>query len=269
MSKIKKERKEPIVVDDNVINFIKENMNNMTTVEMAKILNCDRTTVNRHRKKMTDEYNRNPWTEEEDKILIRYWNKYNFKKIGKVLKTMGYKRTAKSIEGRGAMLNLQSDVTDNGKYFSSNDIKELLGFSQDNLKYLYKSGKLKSSLYRNKRRVKVDDLLVFLKENTNLWDAKEANIEVLKSYFCTYTLVTHEKANTGYFDRINYEEWLLNKIEEDSQKTFYKRKDWTLKELKKLVDLKEEGYTFKEIAQKLNRSKASVESKYYVLKDAA
>lgn len=43
----------------------------------------------------------------------------------------------------------------------------------------------------------------------------------------------------------------------------YKSKGWSMQEVKTLTDLKEKGVSFSEIAQILNRSKKSVECKYY------
>ena len=44
------------------------------------------------------------------------------------------------------------------------------------------------------------------------------------------------------------------------------RKRWTKKEERMLLKLKEKGYTYKEIAQRLGRTKTAVEEKYKALK---
>jgi len=65
--------------------------------------------------------------------------------------------------------------------------------------------------------------------------------------------------------KIHYRDYHEERRKKEGMKTNTKRR-WTKGEIQKLIQLKNKGYTYKEIAQRLDRTKTAVEEKYKALR---
>lgn len=108
--------------------FIKKNYNNMSVIEIAKILSKAKSTIYKAIYKLNLEYdNRNgkPWTKEEIDFLKENFNKYTYAEIAKKLK-----RSEKAVQSRAHMLNIVKKET------SKNWTKEEIEFLKENINKL-------------------------------------------------------------------------------------------------------------------------------------
>lgn len=235
------------------IEYIKNNYKKKSAQKIADNLGYKVSTVYSYIKKYRKK-SFNHWTDVENNILIENYWKNDILYIKKKLKEIGSNRSKIAIEAQVRKLHLLKDVSHNGTYFLSKDIVDLIGINYSTLANLYKTNKLKSSITSGKRRVSYEDLVTFLRTYPNKWSTVNADIRTLKGMFSN-TFINP----TGNIDVIEIEDWLLEKIEKD--KKVKKTRGWTVKEVNLLFKLREENYTFKEIAVILDKTISSVSSK--------
>lgn len=241
---------------DNKIEYIYKNYRRLSAEEIATKLGCNVSTVYKyigHRRKK----NFNQWSNEEKDILIESWSKNTVQQIKKKLARKGYLRTEKAIKGMAKTLKLVTDITFDGEYYTTRDISEIVGISISAVSKYYKNGIINSSLFKGKRRTSYDDFKSFLKNNQDKWNCKDVDLDIIKGFFSDFKLLAE---TNGY--NLEVEQWLLNKIDKDFSTSTYKRREWTLLEVKKLNKMRSNGATYKEIAKALNRSVSSIETKF-------
>lgn len=201
------------------------------------------------------------WTSEEVEYLKERWGIVNLDTIAKNLS-----RSKSSVVLKAYQISLREQVTANGAYLTPNDISNILNINIRTLYTWIGNGLIKYRKFKvgkkRKYQITVDAFCEFIEGHQNKWNSMEADIDLIKSYFVSYFICedgTLTLRETAY-------KWLEKKIIEDKQGYKKLLKPWTCKEERLLVNLQYEGYSYKEICNKLGRSMGSMKTKLYMLR---
>jgi DNA-binding CsgD family transcriptional regulator len=200
------------------------------------------------------------WTIEEEEYLMNKWGKMT---VANISKKLG--RSENAVLLKAHKLGLKNQVIANGTYLRPKDIADMLNIEIRNIYnwldygYInYRKFKIKSI---KKYQITMDSFKEFLHKYQNLWNAKFADLILIKSCFINCTAVSN-------YDDYTLPLWLEEKISKDV--TLIKAKEyksWTTKEEEKLIFLLQQGKNNKEIASILNRSIYSVQGKVRHIKN--
>ena len=174
------------------------------------------------------------WTEEEEKKLIRLSNKYTQSDIAKKMN-----RSVRSIHEKLLSLNINGMLTDRCDDWTFTQITEMLGLGPRVVNTTFVKHGLKFQKRGRYCFVKEEDLIHFMKNNPNLWDATKVEYYIFSEY-----------------------NWFLKKLEEDKKKSksISKEYHWTDYEKQRFSILKRRGFTHEQIAKELGRSKKAVDA---------
>lgn len=175
------------------------------------------------------------WTDEQIIFLKEEWGMKSVKIIAKKVN-----KTMKSVRYKACKLNLGSMKENfNGSLFLS-DVEELFNVSKTKIiNTWHKNGLILKREKVSKRRlyyVEVDDLLVFLEENQNLWNS------------------VHLEYETFGVEPL----WLLEKRKKDYSEPMKEVRNWTSLEVKRAIDIFTDKKNYKDVAEALNRTEISV-----------
>lgn len=149
------------------------------------------------------------------------------KKLGKSVNAVALKRYR---------MGLQS-VQDSGNLLTQNMVSTILGVENRTVSTWRSSLGLKACRRGNCIMYRPDALVQWLKKNPERWNA---------------TRVTDQSIFKGAG-------WFKDKLRNDKPKNY----NWTTLEIQRMRYLRKEGYTVPEIAEKMQRSEASIKYKLY------
>lgn len=179
---------------------------------------------------------RKVWTLEEEKYLKDNWGTVTIETLSSKMH-----RSIFSLKVRAVRLGLGSMICSNQEDLSINDVVNTLGVTRDVVvKNWGKKGlNIKhKEITKNKSYmiVNLEDLIIFLKNNQNLWDSR----------------------NVGPYELGEESDWLLEKRSKDRalNPRYYHR--FTEYEKKQIITLFKFGKSYEEIAVLLNRSEGSI-----------
>ena len=162
------------------------------------------------------------WSREEELYLEKYHGVINQKKIAAYLgKSEGAVREKSRRMGLG---NLQ-ETTDR---ICCSNVAEIIGIHRSVIKKTWIPKGLKTKKINRYVMIKESDLLKFMQQHPELWDAKKCDYY----FFCQY-------------------EWFLKKLEADKQESC-KSKFWTEMEIATLLSMRPESV--KLISSKIRKS---------------
>lgn len=171
------------------------------------------------------------WTDKEVQKLIKLSQDHSLSDIAKRMK-----RSVASIKHKLMHLGIDVAMEDRTDRWSFSNISEALGLGPRVVNITFVKHGLKFERTGKFCLVKEKDLLDFMKNNPNLWDATKAEYYM----FCEYN-------------------WFLEKLEKDKQSSSSKEYFWTDYERQRFIILKRRGYTHKQIAEELGKTKFAVD----------
>ena len=179
------------------------------------------------------ERERRKWTEKEINYLLEKWGSSSIEKIAKYLKR---KETAVIVKAR----KLGLKTLYKGEYLTTPDIAAILGITQQTVWKWIKTNKFKISkkniLNRKMYLITLENLIKWLKDNQDSWDASKVEL---------YALGIEPK-------------WLIEKRKIDAKKYKKRYKAWSKNEDFQLINMYKLGYRAKDIAKEINRSVPAV-----------
>lgn len=286
--------------------YLKDNWGQATLKTIMKVLNRTEDSVVRKAQRLglvvrkePKEYLKKRWTDEEDKLLIEF---YNIKAINELTAVLS-SRTKESIIKRAKLLGLNCEkrqwTGDETTYLKEKwglaaieKIAKKLGRTKSAV--LLKAHKigLREQIIANGEYLTPKDISTILTVSTKTvynWMNKgylkyrKLKINSVKKYQISIEnlidfLKNHQEkwdtrtADVKYInvccltcrdkEHMNITEWLINKMEQDKKKkSVLYRKYWTVKEISSLKSMLKVGKSCKEIAVVLNRSFFSVQGK--------
>jgi Response regulator containing a CheY-like receiver domain and an HTH DNA-binding domain len=201
------------------------------------------------------------WTEKEEEFLKEKWGIANIDTIARNIN-----RSRNSVLLKAYQISLRDQVSANGLYFTPAEISEILNVNIRTLYTWMESGLLRYKKFRVGKKIKyqisVDNFCEFIEKNQNKWNACEADIELIRSYYVSYALL--DEGNLAIKEEST--QWLEEKVTRDKQEFKKLMRPWTTKEEQELISMFVEGFTSREICSKLGRTKASTKTKIYILK---
>lgn len=173
------------------------------------------------------------WTKEEEAYLERWHGRMDQKKIAAYLgKSEGSVREKSRRMGLG---NLE-ESTDR---MTCSAVAKIMGVNRKTVNSNWINKGLIAKKINRYRMVSEKDLIKFLLDNPNLWDARKCDYY----YFCQY-------------------DWFQKKLEEDRKTSGPKQKPWTRQEEILLCSMRDRNIPYKKIAERLGRNHLSVARKY-------
>lgn len=246
--KFQKTKVKNISSTPDVLNIIQKKYKQLGAEKLAEKLNCSASFV-RERAKELGLTNGSPiWSDEEDDILMDYYEDLSLERLQKRLKGKGYKRTLKAIRKR--MKTLHIHILEYGMFLTTSNIKDMLGFSTTKVAYIYRRY-LETELFNGFRRCTINNFEKFLKEHPNLWNSLDADIEGLK-------ILLSKTSSSKYASKMNFYsvDWISKKYELDYVTEKISKRSWNFEVdgrswnehvEQKYKQLKEEGKTLNEI----------------------
>lgn len=174
---------------------------------------------------------RKKWTPEEEELLKKLSQKYTKSDIAKKLG-----RSTSSITNKKKQLGIgfMMELTD---LWNFNQLSEAVGKSMGSVNKSWVVNGLKFVKRGCYCLVEEKEVLRFMQEHPNLWDATKCDYYLFYQY-----------------------PWFLKKLEEDRKKPANAKKYfWTDYEKSVLVTLKKRGLSHKEIAKRLGRTKKAID----------
>ncbi|MDQ0149147.1 helix-turn-helix domain-containing protein [Eubacterium multiforme] len=179
------------------------------------------------------ERERRKWTEKEINYLLEKWGSSGVEKIAKYLK-----RKETAVIAKARKLGLKTLYK--GEYLTTPDIAAILGITQQTVWKWIKTNKFKISkkniLNRKMYLITLENLVKWLKDNQDSWDASKVEL---------YALGIEPK-------------WLIEKRKIDAKKYKKRYKSWSKNEDFQLINMYKLGYRAKDIAKEINRSVPAV-----------
>ena len=173
---------------------------------------------------------RKKWTDDETRRLIALSEKYTKSEIAKKLH-----RTPSSVGCKLQCLGVTGGLSGRTEKWNFRQIEEELGLSEGTVnKYWTKHG-LKFSRSGYYCLVEEKEILRFMQEHPDMWNATKCDYYLFYQY-----------------------PWFMKKLEEDKKKgkqTYY----WTNYQKQQFESLKRKGYTHKQIAEAIGKSKSAVD----------
>ena len=175
------------------------------------------------------------WTKEEEELLIKLCES---KPQSAVAKEMN--RSVQSIKGKRKSMNIDS-FTVQTDLINLTDVARLVGIDPSSVAKTWRKHGLRLVKKGNFRCVSENVLANFMKNHTELWRATKCDYH----FFCRY-------------------KWFIQKLENEKagidcgtvQNT---RKDWTMYEISRFKMLKNRGFTHRQIAAELGRTKQAID----------
>lgn len=184
------------------------------------------------------------WTDREIEYLQENLGNVSIKYISKMLN-----RTEEAIIVKATRLGI-SGPTIKTDYLLPNIAAKMIGTDFNNITYWINNKDLpviKKAIRGKKKRILIeyDTFIKFLRDNQNLWDSRKVE---------PYALGFESK-------------WLIEKRTIDRQKPRNSQQRWTRFDEIEAVRMRNEGKSIQIIADKLNRSYASVKIKLYDIRN--
>lgn len=211
------------------IKFLKENYRELESKEIAKKLNRSISSI--RNKLFYLDINKKKWTKKEIEFLqehIENTDKYLAKKLNRSIKSI--KRKKHGMKLKDYTILTASEV---GRILKV-DAKTITRWKVLGLKMKKNNPEKISSPFR----IKIDELIKFLKANQDLWNASKLDL---------YALGIEPK-------------WLVEKRKKDYKKIQFR--NWTKEEDARLIFLRNQDKSCIEIGKELGRTKDAVSKRY-------
>lgn len=176
------------------------------------------------------------WTEEEMQYLKKWWGRKDRVYIANHLK-----RPVSGVKNKASSMGL-GHFLENSEMINTSEIGKLVGINKSTVRN-WESRGLKVKHYPLYSMVLESDLLDFMKNNLDLWDARKCDYWMFHSF-----------------------PWFMKKLKDDRSGKNHYYKSWTLDEIRMLTTMKRWGFSNQQIADKLSRSKKSVMGQWYKMK---
>ncbi len=242
--------------------FVIENYKKMSSDKIASHINRTASSIRKRARALSLSSVATRWDIEEEQFLFEKWGIINAEAIAKHLN-----RSRNAILLKAYQMSLREQVTANGTYLTPKDISIILNV---NIRTLYSwmwHGLIRYRRFRVGRKTKyqitVEAFCGFIKSCQNKWDSKEADIDLIRAYCCSYYI--YEDGTLAFKEKST--RWLEEKIMRDKLEYRKVMKPWTTNEEKELSRMLADGYSHKEICIKLGRSIGSTKTKIYTLKN--
>ena len=152
------------------------------------------------------------WTKDEINYLEENWGIMSIKSISRKLK-----RSMDAVSLKACQISLREQILANGYFFTPRCVSEILNI---NIRTIYNCMFNELLHFRKfnlrkktKYQISVDSFLDFLENNLNIWDSRVADIQTIKSHYCSYSITTNDIFSVNS----SLPNWLQNKIQEDSK----------------------------------------------------
>lgn len=177
-----------------------------------------------------DYSNRRPWTAEEEERLRELCEKYTKSDIARLMK-----RSKSSVNNKRRELGIEPLLETTDKWTFS-QITEAVGVSKGVVNKTWVKHGLKFQKRAYFRLVEEKDLHKFMQEHFELWDATKCDYYL----FCQY-------------------EWFLEKLKQDKKQPIERKKHyWTDYQKRQFDILARRGYSYREIAKEIGKTKSAV-----------
>ena len=157
-------------------------------------------------------------------------------------------------------LGLRQQVSANGLYLTTTEVSKILSVALKTPYFWIEQGYLKRRTFKtnSKKRYRIchEDFIDFLHKHQDKWNSQKSDLSFIKSCCSSYYLSADGGISVSSFD------WLDVKIERDRD-GFNGLKSWTTKEEYQVMKLREQGVTYKYIAEKLDRTYSSIQSRVF------
>lgn len=203
------------------------------------------------------------WSMKEEEFLMEKWGISNLENIAKRLN-----RSINSVMLKAYQMSLREQIKANGSYFTPIDISNILNINIRTLYTWMRNGLIKNRKFKvgkkTKYQISVDDFCKFIEDYQCKWNSNEADISLIKCYYVSYLICEDGSLKI----REEPSRWLDEKIIRDKQEYRKLMKPWTTNEVRELLHMLGEGYSYKEICGKLGRTMGSTKTKIYMLKSS-
>lgn len=177
------------------------------------------------------QYQRRAWTPEEIERLINLSERYTKSDIARIMK-----RSPSSVNNKRQELNIDSFTSTTDKW-NFTQIAEAVGLDCGTISKTWVRHGLKFIRRGFMCLVDEEELLRFMKENPNRWDATKCDYYLFYQY-----------------------PWFIEKLEQDKQVPVQSRNHfWTDYQKQQFHFLSRQGYTHQQIADAIGRSKQAVD----------
>ena len=244
--------------------FVIGNYKKMSSDEISLHINRTASSIRKRARALKVSSEVTHWTEEEEQFLFEKWGVVNVDIIAKQLN-----RSRNAVLLKAYQMSLRKQITANGTYFTPVDISNILNINIRSFYTWIRNGLIKYRRFRVGRKTKyqitAESFCKFIKEHQDKWNSQEADIDLIRSYCCSYFI--YDDGTLAFRDEST--RWLDEKIARDKREYRSQMKPWTTNEEKRLLTILEAGYSHKEICCKLGRSLGSTKTKIYTLKKRA
>lgn len=267
--------------------FMITNYGKLSRQEIAKKLNRTVPAINNRAKKL-DLRTKKPsdWTEEEISFMCANWRNMSIKNIAKRLG-----RSFHAVEVKATRLQLGPQI--DPQKWTAQEICYLLRIDHWTVLRWIEKGLLKAKIAptmgQKIYQISTSELLRFLKENPERWDARrnpDLHLDIkrkdllgtehwkmwgttkkklkrqipehLKKSFAKFVISVAKAGAERILEGRKQPDWLKEKLKRDQQLAERRFALWTPEEDLKLAVLFKKGLSYKEIGEKLGRSEAAV-----------
>lgn len=172
-----------------------------------------------------------PWTPKEEEQLKKLCEKYTKSDIARIMK-----RTQSSVNSKRIQLGLKPFMNTTEKW-TFRQIEQSVGLSGNTVSKTWVKHGLIFKKYNNFCLVEEKDLHKFMQEHTDLWDATKCDYYL----FCQY-------------------EWFVEKLKQDKKQPMEQKQHyWTDYQKRQFDILARRGYSYREIAKEIGKTKSAVE----------
>lgn len=175
---------------------------------------------------------RQKWTQEEIDRLIVLSERYTQSGIARLMN-----RELSSVKGKLHELQL-GGLMDRTDRWTITQVAEAVGMDKGTIYRTWSKYGLKSVKRGLYRLIKEEDLIKFMKEHPERWDATKCDYYLFYKY-----------------------PWFMEKLEQDKKQpsTQKKREHWTDYQKQQFVLMKRRGFTHREIAESIGKTKLAVD----------
>jgi len=149
------------------------------------------------------------WNEVDECYLEEKWGIVSVEAIAKALK-----RSRSSILIKAWNINLRNQATANGAFLTPPEVSTMTGICLSTLYSYIRKDKIKYKKFKtgNRRKYQISpiSLLVYLEKYKDDWNAQDADIPQIKSYFSSYVIISGQ-----FVIKDNIPEWFINKVIKD------------------------------------------------------
>jgi len=242
-------KKEPFSEDE--LEYIRDNYNTMTNIEIGKRLGRATSYITTKAQELGLKPKSVRWGDIKEEVIKNNWNDKHTKDLARSLGV-----TERQLMGKAKDMGLSIYGFSGSGSMTTREVSSLLGVSMQTVRNWMISKKLryrkinsgKASVYR----IGMGELVRYVTSNPDCFDFRRADVEAVKLIFAEVNSGSHIQG---------IPDWLNDKMDRelsDKSSEVYDRREWTLDEMRRAAQLKKSGKTYREIGERLGRSRTSV-----------